>query len=182
MKSSPEKGNASEGRISEASSVKNQAINQGINMADSIAVLQKSITNFSSAKCANEAKPLEVSHSHCRHGVVSLARMGVQLHFSGPTWLSYTGSREAMVEAGVLDVDQLPGNGYVHTKRFTNCLGQQMKVVRRGKKMVEVRVRLGSIFDEREFADALGLGEAERCMNLALRTILRAAGAVEVAA
>lgn len=87
-----------------------------------------------------------------------------------------------MVEAGVLDVDQLPGNGYVHTKRFTNCLGQQMKVVRRGKKMVEVRVRLGSIFDEREFADALGLSEAERCMNLALRTILRAAGAVEVAA
>lgn len=151
-------------------------------MADSIAVLQKSITNFSCAKHANGALPLEVSHTHCRHGSVALARMGVQMNFSGPTWLSYLGSRAAMVEAGVLEAEQLPGNGYVHTRRFTNGLGQQMKVVRRGKKMVEVRVRLGSIFDEREFADALGLNEAERCMNLALRTILRAAGAVEVAA
>ncbi|WP_054076119.1 phage antirepressor N-terminal domain-containing protein [Comamonas testosteroni] len=35
MREQPEKGNASEGRISEASSVKNQAINQGINMNDS---------------------------------------------------------------------------------------------------------------------------------------------------
>ncbi|WP_052224031.1 phage antirepressor N-terminal domain-containing protein [Comamonas testosteroni] len=35
MREQPEKGNASEGRISEASSVKNQAINQGINMDDS---------------------------------------------------------------------------------------------------------------------------------------------------
>ncbi|MEG0447267.1 MAG: hypothetical protein RR687_10910, partial [Comamonas sp.] len=118
----------------------------------------------------------------CIHGVVALARMGVQIHFSGPTWLSYAGSREAMVDAGVLEVDQLPGNGYVQTKRFTNHFGQQMKVVRRGKKMVEVRVRLGSSIDEREFADDLGLGEAERCMNLALCTILRAAGAVGVAA
>lgn len=151
-------------------------------MQDSSAAVQKSITISSPQARITTEGSFDVSPTHCRHGVVALARMGVRVAFDGPVCLRYIGEREAIVKAGVLSEGQLPGNGYVNTKRFVNKLGQHMKVYRRGKTGVEVCIRLGELFEKREFEAELGFDHYGRCMNVAMDVILRAAGSCEVAA
>lgn len=151
-------------------------------MSDSSAAVQKSITISSPQARAPGEKFFEVSPTHCPHGVVALARMGVRIAFDGPVCLRYVGEREAIVKAGVLSEGQLPGNGYVNTKRFVNKLGQHMRVYRRGKAGVEVCIRLGELFEKREFEAELGFDQYGHCMNVAMEAILRAAGSREVTA
>lgn len=131
----------------------------------------------------SSAESQRISPTHCPHGVLALARMGVRMVYTCSGVVCYQGTREAMVNAGVVDQDQLPGNGYVNTKTFKNCLGQFMRVTRQGKFGVTVRVRLSSIFAEREIDTDLDTSDYSRCLNRGLDLIRRIGqGAREAAA
>lgn len=122
-----------------------------------------------------------LSRTHCALGQLALSRLGIKVHYDSPVLITYSGSREAMLTAGLVEDGQLPGCGYVNTKRFTNALGQTMKVSRRGKSNVEVTVWLGSLRDLAECQKELGFERYTQCLNATMAVIARAAG-LEVAA
>lgn len=118
-----------------------------------------------------------VSQTHCRLGLVALAKAGVRMWFSAAEGVYYRGTREAMVQAGVLGPDQLPGVSFVSSKRFQNDRGQAMKVTARGKREVEVFVRLAAPRSRREIDVDLDDYDYGRCLNVAAELMLRVAGA-----
>ena len=120
-----------------------------------------------------------ISQTHCPLGLVALARAGVRMWFcSAAAGVYYRGTREAMVKAGVLRNDQLPGVSFVSSKRFENERGQAMKVTARGKREVEVFVRLAPAFSGREINVELDDYAYSRSLNAATALILKVAGAV----
>lgn len=121
----------------------------------------------------SSAESQRISPTHCPHGVLALARMGVHMAYSGSGIVRYQGTLEAMLDADVVTQDQLPGNGYVHTKRFLNHLGQSMRVTRSGKRGVTIKVHLALAGVEREIETDLGIHDYERCMNRGLDLIRR---------